>query len=414
MPPIRYRTTVIDNGLRVLTVERASSPLASSLLLYAAGSLHEPPGKTGVAHLTEHMMFRGSRAYPAGVIDSVTANLGGTNNAVTTADYTAYYFVLPVEHWRVPLAIEADRMTAGSMTEEAFALEKRVALEERSMLDDDPEAVLDEAADMLAFERHPYRYPVVGLRDDIERLTHHDVREFYDRLYAPDNAVLAVAGGVRHDDVVSAAEEYFGEIRGSSDAAEPVPDEPAPTRPRSEVLRLPVATPSTVMAFRVPGALHDDSAALEVLAALLSSGRSSRLYRRLVRTEALATEVGAYRLLHRHPSLFYVSTSLHPGVSPERLELSVLDAISELAGGLDNGELDKAKSLALVDHAHARETCLGLAGAVGLWEVLGDVSGANTFDERMRAVTDDDLVRVAEEYLRPETRSSAWLIDSRD
>ena len=213
------RKAVLESGLSILTVTRRDIPLVAVLLTYRAGSLFEPAGKTGLAHLTEHMMFRGTPSRPQGEIDRLTGRLGGTNNAMTTADHALYYFILPSEHWWTAVAIEADRMFHCEMTEAAFATERRVAIEERRMLDDDPEALAYETIDALAFGDHPYRYPVVGVAEDLERLTLEDVRSFYAARYAPDTAVLSVVGDVEHDVVVATAEELFVDgVRG--DAAE--------------------------------------------------------------------------------------------------------------------------------------------------------------------------------------------------
>jgi zinc protease len=387
--------------------------------MYRAGSLYEPPGKTGLAHLTEHMMFRGTPTRPRGGIDLLTGRLGGTNNAMTTSDHALYYFVLPAEHWAAPLSIEADRMFNCELNNESFETERRVAIEERMMLDDDPETLIYEAVDALAFESHPYRYPVVGLMDDLTGLTLDDLRRFYADRYRPETAVLAVVGGASHEDVLAEAEALFGAAvppaRGADAAcgAESAlrPADPPLREPRRTTLRGLAASPQVVVAFRTPPAGHEDTPALELLAALLSSGRSSLMYARLVDEQRLATEVSASKIPQTDPGLFYLSASLHTGASPEQGEEEILATIAGLIeSGVSEDGLSRAKNLTRVDLMLGRETSLGRAAALAFWECLGDWRLEARHEERLDAVTADDVRSVAERYLDPSTRSSVWLV----
>jgi zinc protease len=398
----------------VLVHERRGTGLAASLLLYGAGSLVEPPGKTGLAHLTEHMMFRGTPAYPEGRIDALTSSLGGINNAMTTNDHALYYFVLPSEHWSTALAIEADRMVHCDLAPVPFETERKIVLEERGMLDDDPDAVLDEAVNALAFRRHPYGLPVAGLRADIEGLSLEDLRAFYGTYYTPANAVLAVVGDVRQDDVASFAGASFGALRGA-----PVPPPPDRAEPRQDSPRRVEMVGSDragrgVIAFRVPNALHPDSPALEVLTSALSGGRSSRLHRHLVQTERVAAEASADRVLTVDPGLLTVSLLLRVGADPRRSEDAVRAFVEGVRrSGVDDDEIAKAKSLLALDHVTSVETALGLAGYLAFWESLGGWELGGEFESRAAAVAAPDLARVVETYFRPEALCSAWRLARR-
>jgi len=408
---IRPRKTVLTNGLVLLTVTREDSPIVASLLMYRAGSLYEPAGKTGLAHLTEHMMFRGTQARPQGWIDRLTGQLGGTNNAMTTCDHALYYFVLPSEHWAIPLEIEADRMFHCKFGPEAFETERRIAVEERMMLDDDPETLVYEAVDTLAFDRHPYRYPVVGLMHDIKGLTQDDLQGFYADRYRPDEAVLAVVGGLEHDRVRAEVESLFSAACDAREADAGAVEDPAITEPRRSVLRGLSPSPEVVLAFRTPAAVHEDTPALELLAALLCSGRSSLMYARLVDDLGMATEVSASRIPQTDAGLLYVSASLHSGVSPERCEDEILKLVSGLVeSGVSENGLSRARNLTRVDLMLGRETCLGQAGAVAFWECLGDWRLGEEHETRLEGVTAADIRRVASIYLDPAGRSSAWLV----
>lgn len=405
------KKAVLSNGLVVVTATERRAPLAAVLVLYRCGSRDEPAGKTGVAHLVEHMMFRGTAAFPAGAVDAATGRLGGINNAVTTPDYTAYYFVLPGVHWRDALVMEADRMAGCTLDRESLEMERRVAIEERKMLDDDPEAMLDEAVAALAFTAHPYRNPVIGLRADIESLSLADVTAFYKAFYAPGNAVLVVAGDVSHADVVAHAERAFGPM-----ASSPLPDvspepEPSQRSPRRTVVRTSIKTRELVLAFRCPPAAASDSAAVELLPALLATGRSSRLWRRLVVEESIAADVSASRVLSRDPGLFTISATLHPGVDIRRAEEAVLDELEAMRSrGVPDDELAKAKNLVRVDLMLARETCLGLAGSLGFWESLGGWERGPEFEHAVGRATPRAVHEALEDYLDADARSTVWLL----
>jgi zinc protease len=405
------RKLVLPNGLVVLVSPRVGVGSAAVMLLYKVGSRHDPAGQTGIAHLMEHMMFRGTGAFPAGAIDSATAAAGGVNNATTTADHTAYYFVLPSEHWRLPLEIEADRMSNCVLDERAFETERRIAVHERNMLDDDPESILDEAIERLAFRRHPYRNPVVGLHEDLERVNLGNLQAHYASYYVPNNAVLVVVGDVNPDEVARAADELFGPI----DARDvPVPEpctEPPQEAPRKVEVPSEHASQQAVVAFRCPRATDRSAPELEVLATLLATGTGSVLHRRLVESRELTADVSAYRLLQADPTLFHVAAHLHPDADPLEFLNVVLDVLEELKdGGASEGELATARSLARLDLLLGRETCLGLAGALGLWESLDRWEAAADFERRMLEMTRDDVRRVVNEHFGSETWSAAWLV----
>lgn len=403
--------TVLANGLSIITTTRAGSPLAASTILYRAGSLHEPEGKTGLAHLMEHMMFRGTARFPEGAIDEVTARFGGWNNAVTTADYTAYYFVVPESAWQTPLEIESDRMANCPLGGESFETERRVAIEEHRMATDDPEYALDEAVDDVAYTVHPYRNPVIGRRESIEALVVDDLRAFHDDLYVPSNATLVVAGPRTHAEVVETVERQFAGIP-SRDARAPLPPvEPEQLEIRRARVETDHATPRLTLAYHVPAAEHPDSAALELLVTVLAAGRSSVLYRRLVRDLKIATEVSATRLLQKDPGLFWITASLHPGSNLEDAEGALLDLLGELREtGISERQVETARRLVAADTTLARETVLGATSTLGLWDSLASLEYGEEFEGSLFRKDGGALTEVLTRYLRPERRTSGWLV----
>ncbi len=407
--------TVLDNGLRIVVFPFREWPIAATLATYRAGSLHEPNGCAGIAHLMEHMMFRGTERYPGGVIDALTASLGGFNNAVTTTDYAAYYFALPGSGWKTALAIEADRMANCRIDPEVLEIERRIALEERRMAADDPESMLDEALDALMFADHAYARPVMGVLEDISRLTADDLEEFHRERYVPENVSMVVVGGVNASDVFAECAELFGDIRRGPGRAASVSaasgNRPvSPAGPRRERITADRSTPRIALAFATPDAVHEHSPALELLVSLLASGRSSRLYERLVRNDRLATEVGCSRLLQREPGIFTLSAALHPGGRAEQVEDAMLDVLADLADhAVSGGELEKARRLARADLAAAHDTALGAAATLGLWEAIDTWRSGLAFEDRLERVDAGELRQVAELYLGSDVMTSMVL-----
>ncbi len=392
--------TVLENGLRVVVLPFLDWPVAATLVSYRAGSLQEPAGCAGIAHLMEHMMFRGTERFPGGTIDDLTARLGGVNNAVTTTDYAAYYFALPGAGWRTALEVEADRMQHCHIDRDVLEIERRIALEERRMAADDPESMLDEALDASMFGEHAYGRPVLGLMEDIARLTADDLRAFYRARYVPGNVSIIVVGGVAANDVFETCRRLFGMIPGGPEQM-PVTMRPLPRREaRRERMTVDRSTPRVALGFPTPEATHPDSPALELLVSLIASGRSSRLYDHLVRRGRLATEVLCSRLLQREPGIFTLSASLHPESSPESAVDAMLEVVSDVAGGtVGHDEFEKARRLARADLAAAHDTALGAAATFGLWEAIDTWREGLRFEERLELVEADDLRRVAATYL---------------
>ncbi|MBD3347955.1 MAG: hypothetical protein GF400_02015 [Candidatus Eisenbacteria bacterium] len=405
-------STTLDCGLRVVCARRPGAPVVAVVMLYGAGSVRDPSGLSGLAHLTEHMMFRGTTRFADGAIDELTNRLGGANNAMTTNDYTAYYFVFPVESWTVGVEIEIDRMSNCLLDAVAFETERSIAVEERQMLDDEPEAILEEALEKAAYGSHPYGLPIVGLMEDLERATRDDLRRFYETWYAPSNAVLSVAGDVQPDRVLELAGSACASAAPASSRSMPdvsgkAPGRAAPTNVRlsrdSGIARL-------LVGFRCPEALHEDSPAMELVAAVLGSGRSSRLYRRLVAGTPDVNDVSVDRMLQLYPGLFTVSADLSVGGDLSACEDAIMGELVELAAaGPSVEEVAKAKRLWLMERSLGLESALGLAGHLAFWKFVGGLPAGDEHARRVLAATPDDVARVTGVYLSPESRNSVWM-----
>jgi len=277
------------------------------------------------------------------------------------------------------------------------------------MLDDDPDAALDEAINALAFTRHPYGLPVAGLRSDIERLSLVDLKAFYDSYYTPGNAILAVVGDVRPEDVTSFIAGAFGAIEAAA-VPPPAPrPEPPQVAPRHTEVVGDDRAARAVVAFRTPEATHPDSAALEVLAHVLAGGRSSRLQRGLVRGRRLAAEASAERVLTAEPGLYTVSALLRIGAELEPSHRAMIAVLDDLrASGVGDEEIEKAKSLLRLEYLASTETSLGLAGSLAFWESLGGWALGPEFEARVSEIAAPEIARVLELYFRLEAVNSAW------
>lgn len=300
----------LDNGMKVIVKEDHRAPTVAHMVWYKAGSMDEQNGTTGVAHVLEHMMFKGTKKLKPGEFSKRVAALGGRDNAFTGKDFTAYFQQIGKEHLEKVMALEADRMTNVVLTEEEFAKEIQVVMEERRLrTDDQPLALVHEALSATAYFSHPYHHPIVGWMSDLQNMTVEDARAWYRRWYVPNNATMVVVGDVAKKDVCRMAQRHFGSIPSRPLQATRPQDEAPQRGTRRVAVRAPAENPYVALAFKVPALRNveedSDPYALEVLAAILDGYDNARLNARLVRTERVANSVGAgYGKISRGPALF--------------------------------------------------------------------------------------------------------------
>jgi zinc protease len=397
----------LANGLTVVLHEDHSVPLISYQTWFRVGSKNEEPGHTGLAHLFEHMMFRGAKRYSGEQLDTVLQANGATNNAFTTSDYTGYYENLPSSKLELVIDIESDRMQNLKIDAETLKAELQVVTEERRMrVDNNPTGVLREALFGTAFRVHPYKWPVIGYMKDLEpqNVTADIAQAFHKMYYAPNNAIVVVAGDFDSSTAKKLIEKYYGGIPSQEITNRPRSMEPAQTAARSQFLTKPVQTMQFVLAYQTPKNGEDDSYALDLLANIMGEGDSSRLHRRLVYKDESATGVNTYNQTLQESGLFQVYVTMKPKVAYQKAERAVMGELWRPRNLLvSDEELQKAKNQVMKQYVDGLKTVHGRAEALALNETLyGDYSMLFKDLDRYNKVTKEQIRAVAKKYLGPE------------
>lgn len=394
------------NGLRALLLESHTAPVVCVSIWYRVGASDDPEGGTGMAHLLEHMMFKGSRNFPKGAYDQQLHVLGAMNNASTWLDRTNYYVLIGSDRYETALALEADRLRGATLTADDLADERTVVLNELDQNRDDPSTMLYEELLAHAFERHPYRRPVIGWRPDVESISIDGLRAFYDRFYQPANAFLVMAGDFDSERMVSDIERHFGAIGGTAVERAPRPLEPAPAGPRR--FRVSRTGGQEMLALGYPAAqrIAPEALHLDVLAQVLGHGRTSRLYRALIDTHRAVHVAAENQSMPTDPFLFMVDLEPAPGVPAEEVLRVYDEEVERLAREpLTEEEFRRARKRARVDFVMRRDRVSALAFLLGEFEIAGGWRQLTTYLERLDAVTPQDVMRAAERYLRADART---------
>ena len=399
---------VLDNGLVLLLLVDPQAPVFSYQTWFRVGSRHERTGKTGIAHLFEHLMFKETKNTPEGQFDRLLEGMGGRNNAATWLDWTFYYEDVPAGHLEAVARLEADRMENMILNEKQLEAEREVVINERrERVDNDPGGKLSELLWELAFTVHPYGHPTIGWMADIEKLSLDDCLAFYRTYYAPNNAVIVVAGDVDRDGCLEIIQRLYGHLE-----SQPLPSVDAVTEPQQRASRrLEVALPLTadrlMLGYKAPSMLSHDFPALEILNEALSEGDSARLQRSLVTDGELATGFSAFVPPFRDVGLYEIGVELRAGVTAEQAEAVVLAEFERVMHeGLTPAELNKARNRLETRFLRGLQSAQQRANALGFWEVTGgDFKRLFHQSDRYAAVTLEDVVRVARDVLRPDNRT---------
>ncbi|MEY4687262.1 MAG: hypothetical protein RIR76_1285 [Verrucomicrobiota bacterium] len=402
------------NDLNILLLEDHSAPVLTFMVTYRVGSRNEVTGTTGATHLLEHLMFKGSKNFHPGIgkgFDTLMDKIGGINNATTWLDRTNYYENLPSDHLELAVQLEADRMRNLLLREEDRKPEMTVVRNEFERGENDPASALDKEVTAAAIIAHPYHHSTIGWRSDIERVPIEKLREFYETYYWPNNATVTVIGDFQPAQALQLVRKYFGAIPKSP---KPIPEvyteEPLQTGPRRTVVKRPGEVGVVQIAHKTPSATHPDHAALEVLSAILSTGKTSRLYRALI-DKNLAISAEASKGFFRDPALFSTTVLLAPGVTHEQAEKAVLEELERIkTSGVSAAEASTAINKILAGIAYGRDGSFAIAGQLNEAIAVGDWTIYSSLLERIAAVTPAEVQRVAREYLVEDQSTTGWFV----
>jgi zinc protease len=403
----------LENGLKVLLVEDHKAPTATFQVWYRVGSVNEKIGKTGLSHLLEHMMFKGTSKYGPKTFSQTIQRAGGMDNAFTTRDYTAYFELLASDRIALPIEMEADRMTNLALTPASVLSERDVVMEERRMrYEDDPQNLVHEEALAETFKNHPYRWPVIGWMSDLKTLDPADLIAHYKTYYAPNNAVVIVVGDVDPADVLLKIKESFGKIPRGPAIVDAKAGEDAQYGEKRVYVKKEAELPYILSVYKVPDIRDEDGYALDVLAGVLSGGKSSRLHDSLVYEKQLALSAWAsYDGMHRDPFLFYVGATASHGKKIEDLEDALSEELEKIKKTAPSErEVQKAKNQIEASFIMEQDSVYMQARTIGTFEMIGGWGLIDKYLAGVRKVTPDDVRRVAEKYLLADRRTTGILI----
>ncbi|NWG03928.1 MAG: insulinase family protein [Syntrophaceae bacterium] len=405
--------TVLPNGLKVIFLQNPKAPLVTFQVWYRVGSRNEPWEKTGLSHLLEHMMFKGTEKTGPEEFSRIIQENGGNLNAFTSYDYTAYFENLSSDRIRVAIDLEADRMQNLVLREEDFRTERMVVMEERRLrTEDNPQTVLIEQVMATAFQIHPYRWPIIGWMEDLERLTLDDLKAYYRTYYNPVNAFLIVVGDFKREELLTKIEQAFGPIPKGTAPDQEKSKEPPQMGERRIFVKKEAQLPSLVMGYHVPNLRHPDGYVLEVIATLLSEGKSSRLYQNLVREKRLALSADSdYSLLSRDPRLFFLWVDLLPNKEVADVERTLDQEIERLQREpVGDQELEKAKNQLEASFIFGQDSIFNQAMLLARYEMTLSWKAIDDYLPSIRKVTPEDIRRVAQKYLVPDNRTVGILV----
>lgn len=407
-PKLQYQMSTLPNGLTVILSEDHSTPIVHVELWYHVGSKNEKAGKTGFAHLFEHLMFKGSKNVEPEQHTSMISSVGGLSNATTNEDTTEYWATVPAHYLPLVLWLESDRMATLRVDEPTFVNEREVVKEERRMrVDNQPYGRLAEIIYDKAFTTHPYKHPTIGHMTDLEAASIEDVRDFYRTYYVPSNATVTLVGDFESAQTLELVKQYFGRVpKAEKDVVRDIPKEPAQTKERRVTIEESWPLPAVVVSNHITYDGHPDSYPLHIASKILSDGQSSRIYRRLVYDEQLALMAYGGGNLIEDPNLFFAVAIVQPGRTAADAEKALVEELERLKNEpISDIELQRAKNQFARDYILSRESNKQKAGHLAHAAVIhNDIKTADGEFDIFMNVTAADVQRVAKTYFTPQTR----------
>lgn len=399
---------VLKNGMKVLILEDNSSPIISLGIWYKVGSRNEVTGKTGISHLLEHMMFKGTKKLGSQEFSRIIQRMGGVDNAFTSNDATCYWEVFPKENLEKVLELEADRMQ--NLVFREFEEEKKVVMEERRLRENSPEGIFWEELYALSFKVHPYKNPVIGWMNDLENITLMDVKEHYKTYYSPNNAVMIIVGDIEEKKALSLVKKYFEKIPPAKNIPEVKIKEPKQIGERRMHIKKEGFSKKLGISFHIPEAGSNDEIPVQILAYILGGDKTSRLYKKLVHEKGLATECFAYSDIRIDPGLFIIVADLKITSSFEDALNEILKEIEKIKNEkIDEKELIKAKNQVKASFVYSQQSVLRQNFIIGSFENLRGWKKILTYLDEVDKVSEEDIKRVANSYLVESSRNILYL-----
>jgi zinc protease len=406
----------LGNGLRVLFIEEHKAPVATFQVWYRAGLRNEPTGKSGLSHLLEHMMFKGTPKYGPKTFSRIVQKNGGTDNAYTTKDYTAYFELFSSDRITLSIDLEADRMRNLTLDPEEILSERSVVMEERSLrYEDDPQNSLFEEVVAAAFKVHPYQRPVIGWMSDLKSVEREDLYNYYKAHYSPDNAVVIIVGDVNADEIMGKISRSFGNITPGLSRKNITYTEPEQRGEKRVLLRREAELPYILIAYHTPSFPDEDSYALDVLSLILSNGKSSRLYQSLVYEKKISISASAdYSGFNKDPYLFFFSATASPDKDIKEVEDSLYSEIDRIkTEPPSEREIQKAKNQIESSFIMGQDSIYIQAMKYGIFEIIGDWRLIDRYLDGIRKITPEDVARVAKKYFKEDNRTVGILIPTK-
>lgn len=404
----------LPNGLKVVTLENHKSPVVTFQVWYKVGSRNEVTGKTGLSHLLEHMMFKGTPKYGKGEFSRIVSKNGGNENAFTSQDYTAYFEIFASDRLDISLELESDRMVNLLLDPEEYLLERDVVKEERRLrTEDDPISSLVEELYAVAFKTHPYRSPVIGWMGDLNNLSRDNAYNHYREYYTPNNATIVVVGDFNTEDVIKRIEKYFGGIPKGKSPSEMTITEPEQQGERRFYYKREAQLPYVIYGYHAPNFKDRDHYALDVLSNILSAGKSSRIYQNIVYEKEIALSAGGgYTAIQTDPELFYFYAQIRPGRTTEEAEAALNEEIEKIKREpVSDRDIEKAKNQTEASFIMGQDSVFYQAMLIGRLETTG--AGAiylNQYIDEIRKVTAEDIMRVAQKYFVDDHKTVGVLV----
>ena len=413
-PKLQYQMLTLPNGLRVILSEDHSTPIVHVALWYHVGSKNERPGRTGFAHLFEHLMFKGSRNVEPESHTSYISSVGGRSNAYTTEDQTVFWETTPAQYLPLSLWLEADRMATLRVEREGFEREREVVKEERRMrVENQPYGRLSEIIYDRAFTTHPYRHATIGSMADLDAASIDDVREFHRAYYVPENATLTVVGDFDTAQALQLVTQYFGRVpKAARPVPRDIPKEPAQTKERRFTVEEAWPLPAVVVAYHITYDGHPDSYPLHITSKILSDGQSARIPRQLVYTDRIALTAFGSGVILEDPNLFYAVAIVQPGQTPEAAEKALIGEFEKLkTSGVTEHELQRAKNQFARDYIVGRESNEEKSQHLAHAAVIhNDITTADGEFDIFTNITVADVQRVARSYFNEKNRMVLYIL----